>query len=116
MAKIVFLPKILIANKKSIYNLQTFFLAFSHTMTDETHTHTSTHDVYIRTDMYEIHMHIIGTCIMVSSLKILSAMKKKLVIDFITVRNLARATEKKKIDMRMILYDGCDREISRVHK
>lgn len=84
-------------------------------MTDETHTHTSTHDVYIRTDMYEIHMHIIGTCIMVSSLKILSAMKKKLVIDFITVRNLARATEKK-IDMRMILYDGCDREISRVHK
>lgn len=52
---------------------------------------------------------------MVSSLKILSAMKKKLVIDFITVRNLARATEKK-IDMRMILYDGCDREISRVHK
>lgn len=27
------------------------FLAFSHTMTDETHTHTCTYYVYIRTDM-----------------------------------------------------------------
>lgn len=87
---------------KSIYILQTIFLAFSHNDRRDAHAHS--HIWCIHTER-----HIEKLCIMVFRCKLYFAIKKNLVFE-IYCEKISTSNRKK-----IYAYDGCKWEISRIH-